>query len=148
MAPSALLTVACCQRSAGARQEDTGKLTGTVDGELEGGQSTNHEQTGVDTSVGATEAELLGDLDQTAGGALTGGTLGLVDLGQHSVGGLRDDGSGETGNQARAQVNTSLHALGHVLLGEGAVDSLGDLLVDDELGHGVRNPSEREACEH
>lgn len=120
-----------------------GALHRAVDGELEGGKSTNHEQTGVDTGVRATEAELFADLDQTGGGALTGSTLGLVDLGQHGVGGLGDEGSSETGHQTGAQVDTSLEAVGHVLLGEGLEDGLRDLLEDDELGHGVRNPGER-----
>lgn len=113
----------------------------TVDGELTGGESTDHEETGTDTGVRATETELLTDLDETRGGALTGETLGLVDLGEHGVGGLRDNGGGETGGQTRAQVDNGLQAVGHVLLGELAVDSLGNLLVDDELGHGVRDPS-------
>lgn len=112
----------------------------TVDGELEGSQGTNHEQTSADTSVRATETKLFADLDQAGGGALTGQALGLVDLGQHGVGGLRDDGGGETGNQTGAQVDGGLHALGHGALGLDLVDGLGDLLVDDELGAGVRNP--------
>ena len=108
-----------------------------VDGELEGSQSADHEETGTDTSVGSTETELLADLDQTAGGSLTRQALGLVDLGKHGVGGLRDEGGGETGDQAGAQVDTGLCAVGQVLLGEGPEGSLGDLLEDDELGHGV-----------
>lgn len=112
----------------------------TVDGELTSSQSTNHEQTGTDTRVRATQTKLLSDLDQTAGGTLTGQTLGLVDLGKHGVGGLGNNGGGETGNQTGAQVDGGLHAIGHVLLGEFAENSLGNLLVDHELGHGVRDP--------
>lgn len=117
-----------------------GLLDVTVDGELEGGEGTNHEETGGETSERSRDTELLGDLDETGGGALTGETLGLVDLGKHGVGRLRDDGGGETSNQTGTKVNGSLEAVGHVLLGPLAVDSLGDLLVDDELGHGVRDP--------
>lgn len=106
-------------------------------------ESTDHEETGADTRVRSTDAELLTDLDETRDSSLTGKTLGLVDLGKHGVGGLRDESSGETGNQTRAKVGNGLHTVGHVLLGERSEDSLGDLLEDDELGHGVRDP---EAC--
>lgn len=111
-----------------------------VNGELEGSQGADHEETGTDTSVGSTETKFLADLDQTAGGALTGQALGLVDLGKHGVGWLGDDGGGETGDQTGAQVDTGLGGVGQVLLGEGPEGSLGDLLEDDELGHGVGNP--------
>lgn len=112
----------------------------TVDGELTGGQGTNHEETGADAAEGATDTELLGNLEQARGGALTGETLGLVDLGQHGIGGLGDDGGSETGHQTGAEVTDSLHGVGQGLLGELAEDGLGDLLEDDELGHGVRDP--------
>lgn len=114
----------------------------TVDGELTGGKSTNHEQTSANTTVRATETEFLGDLDQAGGGALTGSALGLVDLGEHGVGGLGDDGGGETGDETGAQVDGGLEAVGGGLLVEGLPDGLGNLLVDDELGHSVRNPAE------
>ena len=112
----------------------------TVDGELTGGQSTDHDETGTDTAERTLKAELLGDLDKTAGRALTGQTLGLVNLRQHSIGGLGNDGGSETSHQTRTQVDGSLHAIRQSVLGVYTVDSLGDLLVDDELGHGVRDP--------
>lgn len=100
----------------------------------------HHEQTSTNTGVRAAEAELLGDLDQTGGGTLTRGALGLVDLGEHGVGGLGDDGGSETSNQTGAKVDGSLSGVGQGALVNALVDGLGDLLVDDELGHGVRNP--------
>lgn len=112
----------------------------TVDGELTGGQSTNHEETGTDTAVRSTETELLGDLDETAGGSLSGQTLGLVDLGKHGVRRLGDDGGGETGNETGAQVVDGLHGVGGLGLVDNSVDGLVDLLEDDELGHGVGDP--------
>ena len=112
----------------------------TVDSELEGGQSTDHEKTGGETGERAAEAELLANLGQTGDGALAGQALGLVDLAKHGVGGLGDDGGGETGDQTAAQVDGRLQAIGHVLLGGLAVDGLGDLLVDDKLGHRVGDP--------
>src|ERR1700753_13034 len=77
----------------------------TVDGELERRQRADHEQTGADTRVRSPEPELLADLDQPAGGTLSRGTLGLVDLGKHGIGGLRDNGGGETGDEAGTQVD-------------------------------------------
>ena len=113
----------------------------TVDGELTGSKGTDHEETGTDTTVRALDTELLGDLDQTAGGALTGCTLGLVDLGEHSVGGLGNEGGGETGNETGTEVDGGVHAArGGGLVNVVGVDVLGDLLVDDELGHGVGDP--------
>lgn len=117
-----------------------GFLTITVDGELSSGQGSDHEQTGANAGVRALEAELLGDLDQAGGGALSGCALGLVDLGKHGVGWLGDDGGGETGDQTGTEVDTSLGTVGEGGLVDLTVDSLDDLLVHDELGHGVWDP--------
>lgn len=121
--------------------EDT--LDVTVDGELTGSDTTDHEETGTDTGVRATETELLGDLDEAGDSALTGSALGLVDLGQHGVGGLGDDGGGETGDKTGAQVDGGLATGGEGALVNGLVDGLGDLLENDELGHGVGDPGGR-----
>ena len=99
-----------------------------------------HEKTSTNTSVRAAESKLLGDLDQTAGGALSGKTLGLVDLGEHSIGGLGDDGGGEASNETRAKVDGRLGAAGGSALINGAVNGFADLLIDDEFGHGIRDP--------
>jgi len=120
----------------------------TVDGELTGSEGSNHEETNTDTGVGATETELLTDLHEAGDGALTGKTLGLVDLGEHSVGGLGNDGGSKTSNETGAKVDTSLSAVGESVLVNLAVDSLGDLLEDDELGHGVGDPKLGVALAH
>jgi hypothetical protein len=113
----------------------------TVDGELTSGQGTDHEETGTDTAVRALEAELLGNLDETAGSALTRKSLGLVDLGKHGVGGLGNESGGETGDETGTEVDGGVHATrGGGLVNVVGVDGLGDLLVDDELGHGVGDP--------
>lgn len=122
-----------------------GLLEITIDGELEGSKGADHEETGADTRVRAPDAELLADLDQAGSGALAGSTLGLVDLAKHGVGRLGDDGGSETSGKTRAKVDNGLHAVGEVLLGEDTESSLSDLLVDDELGHGVGDP--RYQCE-
>lgn len=87
-----------------------------------------------------TETELLGDLDQAGSGALTRQTLGLVDLGEHGVGGLRNEGGSETGDETGTKVDAGLHTGRGSALVNALVDGLGDLLVNDELGHGVGNP--------
>jgi len=119
----------------------------TIDGELEGSEGANHEETGTETGERALDAELLADLDQAGSGALTRETRGLVDLREHGVGGLGDDGSSETGNETGAKVDGGLQAVGHILLGPDAVDSLGNLLVHDELGHGVGDLLEEDGAE-
>jgi hypothetical protein len=101
---------------------------------------TYHEQSSTDTSEGSTETKLLSDLDQTAGGSLSWKALGLVDLAEHSVGWLRHDSGSHTGNQTGAQVNGGLGWSRRGALVDTLVDGLGDLLVDDELGHGIWNP--------
>lgn len=119
----------------------------TIDGELTSGQGTNHEETSTNTSVRSLEAELLADLDEAGGGSLTGETLGLVDLGKHGVGGLRDNGGGETSDQTGTEVDEGLLAVGEGLLRELAESSLSNLLVDDELGHGVGDLLEEDGSE-
>jgi hypothetical protein len=113
----------------------------TVDGELTSGQGTDHEETGTKTSERSTETELASNLEETAGGALTWETLGLVDLGQHGIGWLGDDGGSKTGNETRAEIDGSVGGRAGGSLVNGLVKGLGDLFVDDELGHGVWDPA-------
>jgi len=103
-----------------------------IDGELTSSESSDHEETGTDTRVGSADTELLGDLDQTRGRSLSGQTLALIDLGQHGVGGLGDDGGGETGDETRGQVVDGLHAVGGLGLVDDLVDGLVDLLDDND----------------
>jgi len=124
------------------RGKITNLLNVTVDGELTGSDTTNHDKTRAKTGEAATDTKLLTDLGQTGHGALSGETLGLVDLGEHGVGGLGDNGGGHTGDEARAEVDGGLSTTRGGALVDAAVDLLADLLVDDELGHGVRNPND------
>lgn len=102
---------------------------------------TNHDETSTNTSIGTTDTELSGNLVQTADGALSGKTLGLVDLAEHGVGGLGDEGSCETGDKTGSEVDGGGAARRDGALVNGLVDGLRDLLVYDELGHGVWDPS-------
>lgn len=112
----------------------------TVDGKLTSSKSTNHEQTSRKTSEGTTETKLTSDLDKPGDGALTGQTLGLVDLGQHSISRLRDNGSSEASEKARSQVNTGLGTTRQLGLVKASEESLGNLFESDKLGHCVGNP--------
>jgi hypothetical protein len=62
----------------------------TVDHELTGGEGTDHDETGTHTGEETTGTELTSHGDETGSDALSGLTLGLVDLGQEGVGGLGD----------------------------------------------------------
>lgn len=105
-------------------------------------KGSTYEETSTNTGVRATEAELLTDLDQTGDGTLTGETGGLVDLAQHSVSGLGNDGGGETSNETRSEVDTGDSTVRESGLVDAAEDLLSNLLEDDELGHGVGDPED------
>jgi len=101
---------------------------------------TNHEKTSPNTSERAPKTKLLGDLDQTASGTLSWKTLSLVNFAQHGVGGLGNGSGSETSHETRTKVNDGLHSIGGLALVHSLVDGLSDLLVNNELGHGVWNP--------
>ena len=103
-------------------------------------ERTYHEQTSANTSVRTPKPKVFCDLDQTAGGAFSWETLGLVDLAQHGISGLGNESSSETGNETRTKVNGGLEPIGSGLFVHSLVDGFGNLLVDDELGHGVWDP--------
>ena len=106
------------------------------------GQCADHEQSGANTRVRPSQAQLLCDLDQSGGGALSRCALGLVDLAEHGVCGLGNERSSETSNETGAEVDSGVHAARRSrLVDKVGVDVLGDLLVHDELGHGVWDPS-------
>jgi hypothetical protein len=104
------------------------------------GESSNHEKTSTDTAERTFDTKLLGDLDQTASGALSWKTLSLVDFAQHGVGGLGNGSGSETSHETGTKVNDSLHSIGGLALVNSLVDGLSNLLVNDELRHGVWNP--------
>lgn len=92
-------------------------------------KGTDHDQPGAHTGEETADAELSCHLDETGRGRLAGCALGLVDLGQEGVGRLGDDGSGHTGNETGAEVETGGLAAGERVLG--SADSLEDLLDGD-----------------
>lgn len=60
---------------------------------------------------------------------------------------MRDDGGSETSHQTGAQVDDCLHTVGCGALVHALVDSLGNLLVDDKLGHCVWDLLEQDRTE-
>ena len=100
-------------------------------------QRSHHEQSCSDPGIAPPQPQILRDLDQPAGGALSWESLGLVDLAEHGVGGLGDDGGGEPGDEAGAEIDKCLHAVGGFGLIDALVDCFGNFFVDDEFGHCV-----------
>lgn len=117
--------------------------------ELTGSQGTDHDETGAHTAEEATDTELLGDLDEAASGCLTRESLRLVDLGQESVGGLRDKGGSAPSDDTTEEVEACLGTAGQLLLGlAGSLDEgFRCNFKEVELGHGVRNLLEEDGTE-
>jgi hypothetical protein len=113
----------------------------TIDSELSSSQTANHEQSRRQTSKRSTKTQFASNLDQTRNRALTRHTLGLVDLREHGISGLRDDGSSETSKETRAEVYACdcTGAQGR-LVTHGCKDGFGELLESEEFGDGVGNP--------
>jgi len=65
---------------------------------LTSGESTDHDKTSTETEEKTTRTEFTSEGDETRSDG-TSSTLLLVDLGEKSISWLRDDGSGETGNE-------------------------------------------------
>lgn len=123
-------------------------LQRAVDGELQGSQGTDHDQSGWQTSERTTDTQLLGQLTQQANGGLTWSLLGLVDLGQQGVSRLRDDSSGTTSNNTSTQVNNGLGGGGELsLVTDSGRDRLSSSLENQELGDVVRNLLEQDRGE-
>lgn len=74
---------------------------------LASSKGTDHDKTSGHTGEETGNTELTSHLDEPRGGRLAGGTLGLVDLRQEGVGGLRDNGGGQTGDKTGSKVKTS-----------------------------------------
>lgn len=118
----------------------------TVDGELEGGEGTDHDNTGTQAQEETTDTELTSEADEAGGDRTSAG--GLVDLGEEGIGGLGDNGGGHTGDQTRSQVDGGQGRAREVLLGASSLeDGLRDTLENDELGHGVGDLLEQDGAE-
>ena len=83
-----------------------------IDGELTTRQQTDHEQPRTKSRKATLQTQFAANLEQTRHRALAWRALGLVDLAQHRVGRLRDDGGGAAGNHAGAKVDCRRGAAG------------------------------------
>lgn len=123
---------------------------GIEDTELTSGEGTDHDATSSETlSAELEDTDLLGNVDEARNsGSITTSTL-LVDLGQESIGGVRDDGGGNTSNNTRAQGDGDVLTLRALVRGssEGGVDGLSGGTLNGELGHGVGNLLEEDGTE-
>jgi hypothetical protein len=84
---------------------------------LTSGEGTNHDQSSAHTGKETLDTELTRHLDKSGSSRLSWCSLGLVDLGEQSVGGLRDNGSGHTGDQTTSKVDRHLLTTGKGVLG-------------------------------
>jgi hypothetical protein len=116
---------------------------------LTSGEGTDHDQSSAHTGEETLDTELTRHLNESGSGRLSWCSLGLVDLGEQSVGRLRDDGGGHTGDQTTGKVNTHLLTTGEGVLGLAGEleDLLGSDFEDGELGHGVGNLLEEDGTE-
>jgi hypothetical protein len=120
------------------------------DTELTGSEGTDHDATGSETlSAELEDTDLLGDVNKARDGrSITTSTL-LVDLGQESISGVRDDGGGNTSNNTRAQGDGDVLTLGALIRRstEGTIDGLSSGTLNGELSHGVGNLLEEDGTE-
>ena len=107
---------------------------------LETGEGTDHDNTDGETVPETTETNLGVDTADGLAGGLTGLLLS-VDLGDHDISRVGDNGTEDTGNVTTEEGDTGLGKEGVLLLGLGelSVDELDSLLEGGELNHGVRN---------
>lgn len=130
-----------------SRQTDR-QLESIVNEPLHTGQGTNHEDSHRQTVPKTLETNSL--VDSLHG--LQSGLAGLlltVDLGDHDVGGVGNDGTQNTGQVTSGKGDSNLLGGGEVLLGlsEILVDLLDNLLERSKLDHGVGDLSEPEGTQ-
>jgi len=74
------------------------------DTELAGREGSDHDATGGEAlSAELDNTSLLGDVDEARDDATAAAGASLVDLGEKRVGGVRDDGSHDTGDDTRGE---------------------------------------------
>lgn len=112
------------------------------DGKLESSEGTDHDATWSQADGGKVhETNLAGkDAETLHDGALAAGTS-LINLGEKSVGWVRDDGSSDTGNDTGTDGDAEVGALAGFACGcaHRLVDGFGGGTLNGELGHCVRN---------
>jgi len=123
-------------------------LERVVDPPLETSQSTDHDDSGTHTSPETIETDITVDLLDVIHSATT--SLDTVELRDHSISGLRDQGAENTCNVTRSESDGELSGLGVFILGSGedsCVEHLYSLFESDELHDSVGDLSGPEGSE-
>jgi len=128
--------------------ETNHSFEGIVDPPLETSEGTDHDNSGSHTSPETAETDFGVDfLDVVTSGAAT---LHGVELGDHSVSRLGDQGAEDTGNVTRHEGDGELSTLGVFALGLGedsSVEEFDSLFESDELHDGVGDLSSPEGSQ-
>lgn len=118
--------------------EADGSLEGIIEPPLETSEGTNHDDSGAEASPESLEADFRVDLADV----LRHGSLSLdgVELGDHGISGVRNDGAEDTSQVTRQEGDSELLSLGVFSSGLGedvGVEGFDDLFESDELHNGV-----------
>ena len=111
------------------------------EGSLSSSQCADHDETSAGAAKEAADTELTSHAGQARDHALSRLGFSLVDFGEQRVGGLGDEGGGETGDETGAQVELGEGGwrqglLGFACRGDGLLE---DNLIHSEFGHCVRD---------
>lgn len=124
-----------------SNKNESGKtyLERVVDTPLQGGKGTNHDDTGAETTPEASETDF--GVDRADGRLGLSSLERSVQLGNHGIGRVRDDGAEDTGNVTSDGRDTELSRLAKVILclAEVFVDLSDGSFERPELHHCVRN---------
>ena len=119
-----------------------GSHNGIVDTELSCCQCTDHDATSGETNgTELDETNFTGDISKTLHQRTVSTGSGLVDLGEKGIGGVGDNGGGNSGNDTTRQGDSKSSGLGNLSRGfsHGLVNAVGSGTLDQEFGAGVRN---------
>ena len=127
-----VVSAGTCRRQA---HED---LEGVVNHPLQASECTNHDDTNRETVPETRESDILVDSAHGSTKAFPSLSVG-VEFADHDIGGMGDDSAENTGEVTTDEGDTSLLALGVIVLGtwESGVDHLNDGLEGGEFHHGV-----------
>jgi len=108
--------------------------------ELSSGKGTDHNPSGDETdSAESVHAFFASNVHDAGEHATVTTSSGLVDLGEEGIGGVRDGGGDNTGNNSGLEGDDDVLSTGELVGGDtsGLVDGFSGLTLDNELGHGV-----------
>ena len=112
------------------------------DSELSSSKGSNHDTTGQKSNCAKVhKSNLLGNVHQTDHhGTISSSTL-LVNLGKKGISRVRNNGSGNSGNDTRHQGHSNIGSTGKLsgCLAHGSIDGISGRSLHGELSHGVRD---------